>query len=167
MLGAQLKLTIMEDTEEPVDKLGMTDEQWEWFQKATHGNGDQDENGVDLSLLRENLRLTPTQRLDKLQDAINFFHGVNPRSLKSSLNFTLVTDIGALDILGEPSGVISFDELWERSANMEVHGLPVHVASLDDLIAMKRAAGRIKDQGHLLELEALRKLIQGTSTTTG
>ncbi len=55
----------MEDTEEPIDKLGMTDEQWEWFQKATRGYGDQDENGIDLSLLRENLRLTPTERLEK------------------------------------------------------------------------------------------------------
>ena len=62
--------------DETVDKLGMTDEQWEWFQKATRGYGDQDENGIDLSLLRENLRLTPTQRLDNLQSALNFFHMV-------------------------------------------------------------------------------------------
>lgn len=67
----------MENLEEPADKLGMTDAQWEWFQKATRGYGEQDENGIDLSLLRANLLLTPTERLDKLQDAINFFHGVN------------------------------------------------------------------------------------------
>ena len=52
--------------EEIEDRLGMTDEQWERFQAYTHGYGDQDENGVDLSLLRENLKLTPTQRLIKL-----------------------------------------------------------------------------------------------------
>ena len=56
----------------PPDKLGMTDEQWEWFQKATHGYGDQDENGIDLSLLRENLRLTPTERLEKNQRVSEF-----------------------------------------------------------------------------------------------
>jgi hypothetical protein len=66
-----------ETIDEPADKLGMTDEQWEWFQKSACGYGDQDENGVDLSLLRTNLRLTPSQRLDKLQDALNFLHGVN------------------------------------------------------------------------------------------
>jgi hypothetical protein len=74
----------MDDLEEPIDKLGMTDEQWAWFQKATHGYGDQDENGIDLSLLRENLRLTPTQRLDKLQDALDFFRGVNRGSATTS-----------------------------------------------------------------------------------
>ena len=34
---------------------------------AVHPYGDQDENGVDLSLLRENLKLTPRERLAKLQ----------------------------------------------------------------------------------------------------
>jgi hypothetical protein len=34
---------------------------------AAHPYGDQDENGVDLSLLRENLKLTPHERLAKLQ----------------------------------------------------------------------------------------------------
>lgn len=34
------------------DRLGLTQEQWERFQAYTQGYGDQDENGVDLSLLR-------------------------------------------------------------------------------------------------------------------
>jgi hypothetical protein len=92
---------------------------------------------------------------------------LDARSLKASLNFTLTTDIGALDILGEPAGIPSFDGLWERSVTMDIHGLLVHVASLDDLIAMKRAAGRIKDQGHTLELEALRKLLQENPDANG
>ena len=58
--------------EEPEDRLGMTEEQWERFQAYTHGYGDQDENGVDLSLLRENLMLTPGQRLAQLQKAAEF-----------------------------------------------------------------------------------------------
>ena len=35
--------------------------------------GEQDENGVDLSLLRRNLRLTPAQRLARLQQAVDSF----------------------------------------------------------------------------------------------
>ncbi|BDI29098.1 hypothetical protein CCAX7_11490 [Capsulimonas corticalis] len=57
--------------EDPIDKLGMTDEQWNRFQAYTRGYGDQDENGVDLTLLRANRRLTPTQRLEYLEDAVN------------------------------------------------------------------------------------------------
>lgn len=61
----------------PPDKLGMTDEQWEWFQKATHGYGEQDENGIDLSLLRENLRLTPTERFEKHRRALQLVKEVH------------------------------------------------------------------------------------------
>lgn len=35
-----------------------------------HPYGEQDENGIDLSLLRENLRLTPLQRYRKHQGAL-------------------------------------------------------------------------------------------------
>jgi len=39
-------------------------------QASARGHGDQDENGVDLSSLRRNLRLTPAQRLARLQQAV-------------------------------------------------------------------------------------------------
>lgn len=82
------------------------------------------------------------------------------RTLKSVLNLTLLTDLGPVDLLGEAAGVSSFEKLWERSVVLEVEGVRIRVASLDDLIAMKRAAGRPKDQQHLRELEALRALVQ-------
>lgn len=47
----------------------------------------------------------------------------------------------------------------------DIHQIPVRVASLDDLIAMKRAAGRPKDLTHLRELEALRVLTQQEENT--
>lgn len=75
----------MEETEE--DRLGMTEEQWARFQTYTHGFGEQSESGVDISLLRENLRLTPTERLRRLQQAHAFFVGVdNARSDRVSEN---------------------------------------------------------------------------------
>ena len=42
----------------------------------------------------------------------------------------------------------------------EAFGVRTRVASIDDHITMKRAANRPKDQSHILELEALRKLIR-------
>lgn len=33
------------------------------FDKWTRGYGEQDENGIDLSLIRENLKLTPLERI--------------------------------------------------------------------------------------------------------
>ena len=65
------------DTPEPEapenNELGMTPEQWEAFQKYTRGFGEQDDYGVDLSLLRENLRMTPTERWNRLRREMRFF----------------------------------------------------------------------------------------------
>lgn len=52
------------------DRLGLTQEQWERFQAYTRGYGEQDENGVDLSLLRANLKLTPTERIEKMRRSL-------------------------------------------------------------------------------------------------
>jgi hypothetical protein len=52
--------------EQSEDRLDMTPEQWEQFQAFTRGFGEQSESGVDISLLRANLKLTPTERLRKM-----------------------------------------------------------------------------------------------------
>jgi predicted nucleotidyltransferase len=82
------------------------------------------------------------------------------RTLKDTSNLTLETDLGAVDLLGHVSGADDFEGVWTRSLILPIEGVQVHVASLDDLIAMKRAANRLKDQNHILELEALRRLIR-------
>jgi hypothetical protein len=70
---------------------------------------------------------------------------------------TLTTDHGDLDVLMAPSGVDGFADLAANSEAVEVDdGLEIRVASLDDLIAMKRAAGRPKDRVELEVLGALR-----------
>jgi hypothetical protein len=49
---------------------------------------------------------------------------------------------------------VRFDEVWERRVLDKIGETPVPVASLDDLIRMKQAAGRAKD------LEDLRMLLR-------
>lgn len=71
---------------------------------------------------------------------------------------SLVTDAGDVDLLRDLPGVDSFEGLFARADVRTVYGQPVHVASLADLIAMKREADRPKDRNHLIELEALARM---------
>jgi predicted nucleotidyltransferase len=82
------------------------------------------------------------------------------RTLRSGTNFTLVTDAGALDLLADLPGVESFDSLWERADVTDLYGVAVRVASLDDLLAMKRATGRLKDESDVLALEDLKRFLE-------
>jgi hypothetical protein len=71
------------------------------------------------------------------------------------LNFTLVTTLGDLDLLGEVTGGGNFERLQEESERVRLAGFECQVVSLTQLIALKRAAGRGKDREALAELEAL------------
>lgn len=70
--------------------------------------------------------------------------------------FTFVTDVGWVDIMATPSGTAGYDELARTAEEYELFGHRVLVASIDDLIRMKRAAGRPKDLLAVEELGALR-----------
>ena len=71
--------------EELEDRQGMTAAQWERFKASTRHFRDQDENGVDLSHLRANFRLTPTQRLEKHQQALALFREVRRAGIAAGL----------------------------------------------------------------------------------
>jgi len=51
----------------------LTEEQQAQLDRALSGFGAQGANGYDLSQFRENLRRTPTERLERLQAAVKFF----------------------------------------------------------------------------------------------
>lgn len=80
--------TVTPAPQETEDHLGMTDEQWAQWQAYTRGYGEQDENGVDVSLLRENLKLTPTERLQKHQKALHLYWEIRRAGAKSRLTNT-------------------------------------------------------------------------------
>ena len=87
------------------------------------------------------------------------------KTLQRGMNFTLKTDWGDVDLLGEVAGVGTFAEVWAASIQVELFGLPCAVISLAGLIAAKRAAGRPKDQLLLPELEALHEALEDGEDT--
>lgn len=70
---------------------------------------------------------------------------------------TLSTRYGDLNLLAHPDPGLDFESLVGRAIAAEVLGVEVRVASLEDLMAMKRAAGRPKDRIELEILGALRE----------
>ena len=93
-------------------------------------------------------------RLRGVDDDVPFL--LDPRTLRAGANFTFSTDVGSIDILALPAGVAGFDELAGSAESVDLEGITVLVASLDDLIRMKRAAGRPKDRIEVEVLSALR-----------
>lgn len=83
---------------------------------------------------------------------------IDVRALRNGTNFLLTTDRGDLDCIGEtPSGAFTYAQVAPTAERMEIsRGLVVPVASLDELIRMKRATGRPKDRIEVETLAALR-----------
>jgi hypothetical protein len=84
-------------------------------------------------------------------------------TIAAGLNFTLTTDLGPVDFLGEIAGIGSYAQVAAQSELHPVYDLPVRVLSLDALITSKKSAARVKDRLHLLELTELKKLRDAAS----
>lgn len=105
-----------------------------------------------LTQLKARLRGTPSN-VPFLLDA---------KTLAAGAHFTFETASGPLDILDRPDGSPPYAELKRRAGEpLDVDGLPVLVASLDDLIAMKEATGRPRDRVVASELRELSDELRG------
>ena len=80
---------------------------------------------------------------------------LDARSLENGANFSFLTRFGSFDVLADPGGIRSYEELRATAQDVVLEGIPVKVASLDHLIAMKRTAARSKDMIMLEEYIAL------------
>ena len=106
--------------------------------------------------------------LERLQQALSdhapYLRGAPPglpfrwdiETLAAGLNFTLTTDLGALDLLGEIAGGGAYQDLLPCTVSLDLFGIRCPCLDLDTLIATKRAAGRPRDFETIAELEALR-----------
>ena len=99
---------------------------------------------ADIAAIRRDLPVGVTAPLDV-------------RALRAGDVFTLRTRYGDLDLLARPDPGFDHDILAMQAISAEILGVVVRVASLDDLMAMKRAAGRPKDRIELEILGALRE----------
>ena len=50
---------------------------------------------------------------------------------------------------------IDFEELWAQSIKETLDGVPIHIASIEHLIEMKKQAGRERDITDIQALEAI------------
>jgi hypothetical protein len=75
-------------------------------------------------------------------------------TVERGLNFTLITSLGAIDVLGEIAGG-GYDQLVPYVEVKNAFDIEVPCLRLDKLIDVKRAAGRPKDFDAISELESL------------
>ncbi|MEO5903558.1 MAG: hypothetical protein ABIQ55_06050 [Gemmatimonadaceae bacterium] len=71
--------------------------------------------------------------------------------------WNLVTSAGRLDIAFTTSGTSGYDDLARDAELFEAFGVSFRVASLDDIIRSKEAAGRPKDRDDVALLRALKR----------
>src|SRR4051812_31239983 len=106
--------------------------------------------------------------IQRLVDALSSYHPVlrdapaglpfrfDRATVTAGLNFTLTTDIGDLDVFGEIPGGGTYADLLPRAISIDVFGQRCDCLSIDQLIAVKRAAGRPRDVEAVAELELIR-----------
>ena len=79
----------------------------------------------------------------------------NVATLAAGLNFTLITSLGEIDLLGEITGGGRYEDLLSATTELTAFGVTCRYVTLEKLIDLKRAAGRPRDFDALAELEAL------------
>ena len=76
-------------------------------------------------------------------------------TLAKGLNFTLTTELGAIDLLGDIAGGGGFPALRPHAERVTIFGTECLCLGLRKLIEVKRAAGRPRDLHAIADLEAL------------
>ncbi|MCU1318359.1 MAG: hypothetical protein JWN63_3681 [Candidatus Acidoferrum typicum] len=114
------------------------------------------------------------KNMERLARALEPFHAVlrgappglpfcfDAKTIANGLNFTLTTDLGDLDFLGEVSGLGLFQDVLGASDVKDVGGVDCRVLSLEGLIKSKIAAGRPRDLYVLPELRGLNEFKKKT-----
>lgn len=89
------------------------------------------------------------------QETLRFEH--DGASMSDAAVWNLATIFGGLDITYVPAGTSGYADLAERAQKIDIGGVIVRVAALEDIIRSKEAANREKDR---VVLPALRRLLE-------
>ena len=80
--------------------------------------------------------------------------GWDAKTIRNGLNFTLTTELGDIDLLGDVGGE-TYQTLSPHSFEVEAFGVRFKCLDLPTLIRIKEAAGRPKDREAVAELRVL------------
>lgn len=125
-----------------------------WDFDACYERGERNLSRLVAALKDLQARLRVADMRDEETEDLPF--SLDVPSLEAGMNFTFQTRAGAVDLLGQPAGVLGYDELAANAIEVQLFGVSVKVCGLEDLMTMKRHAGRPKDFAQLAELTALR-----------
>jgi hypothetical protein len=109
---------------------------------------------ANLSRLSDALRALDARVYVSPTETLRFEH--EGRSLADAAAWNLATSFGGLDISFEPAGTSGYTDLADRATTVDVGGVKVTVAALEDVIRSKEAANREKDR---VVLPTLRRLL--------
>jgi predicted nucleotidyltransferase len=84
------------------------------------------------------------------------------RTLKRTTTLTLDTALGGIDLLVDPEGAARYEDMRERADVVDLDGISFRVVSMDDLLSMKRAAGRPQDVADIDALLTVRRVQRGS-----
>ena len=119
---------------------------------------------LDVCFARDDANLTVLGRalvvlrakLRRVDDDVPFTPDAD--TLRRVQTLTMETVAGHFDILAAPDGAPPYERLRRNADRYDLGAFAVLVASIDDLIAMKRAADRPKDRADIGELQAIARL---------
>lgn len=109
----------------------------------------------NLDALAEALRKLEALEWDPNKDEL-LEREWNVETLQVDTTWLLMTKFGPLDLLMWPSATAGYPDLKRRSKVLDVAGVQVRVAHVEDLIRMKESSGRERD---LMQIPTLRKLL--------
>jgi hypothetical protein len=118
---------------------------------------------LDLDIVYQRTKENIGRIVNALRSIQPYLRGAPPglpfdwsvETIEKGLNFTLITSLGAIDLLGEIAGGGGYEQLREQTISVEIAGVQCLCLGIERLIEVKRAAGRPKDLEVVAELQQI------------